>query len=368
MVAPPAFEFAYDTVQDNSWVVFVDRDMVPLGYMHQKGMFRSQIARYRDGIVFADRENYFVTSKTGTRVEPHDAGGMSLHASTPYNLQSEDAFLWLDDGVVDGRYRSTAIAVTPDGSDSIRKIDGLVASFGRCTGVPYAVLSRSFGMNGSDKVHELVEIDMSRDRPDIPKAQEIFDFDGSGGGIPYSCDGSGSLSAYMSDGNAVSEGQLIKSGFWTVSVDNGHTEWSSVAREQAVDSAEHGGILTQYTAPYGANISWPSEDGMRYVDTEGQVSEVRFGLDSVSYSFTMAPDMRDRVVNAVAVGSGANGIAYLTRVDSDGFILLSDGEFIFTDLNSGEEDRRIPTPEWLADLVASDPFAVSDIALLEDLR
>ncbi|GAA4759467.1 hypothetical protein [Gordonia alkaliphila] len=367
MVAPPAFEFAYDTVQDNSWVVFVDRDMTPLGYMHQKGMFRSQIARYRDGIIFADHKNYFVTSKAGTHVEPHDAGGTSLHASTPYDLQSEDAFLWLDDGVVDGRYRSTAIAVSPDSSDSIRKIDGLVVSFGRCAGVPYAVLSRSIGRSGPDKVHELAEIDMARIRPDIPKSQKMFDFDGSGGGIPYSCDGSGQVSTYMSDGNDVSDGQPVKSGFWTASVDDGHSAWSPVPREKAAGSAAHGGIFTQYTAPFGANISWPSGNGMRYVDTEGQVSEIRFGKDFSSYLFTVAPDIRDRVINAVAVGSGSDGIAYLTRVDSDGYILLGDGEFVFTNFDSGEEDRRIPTPEWLANLVASDPFMVSDIALLSDL-
>ncbi|MCK0439743.1 hypothetical protein MUG78_09785 [Gordonia alkaliphila] len=367
MVAPPMFEFSYNTVQDNSWVVFVDRDMTPLGYMHQKGMFRSQIARYRDGIVFADHERYFVTSKAGTRVEPHDAGGMSLRASTPYDLQTEGAFLWLDDGVVDGQYRTTAISVSSAGSVSIRKIDGRIVSFGRCTGIPYAVFFRSFGSAGSDKVHELVEIDMSKNRPDIPKARGIFDFKGSGGGMPYSCDSSGRVSTYMSDGYGVSEGRPIKSGFWTASVDDGRAEWSPVPREQAERSAEHGGLHTQYQAPFGAKISWPSHDGIRYVDTDGQVSEIRFGQDFASYLFAIAPDIQDRRVHAIAVGSGSNSIAYLERVESDGFILLGDGEFVFTDLNSREENRRIPTPEWLANLVASDPFTVSDIALLDDL-
>ncbi len=368
MIAPPAFEFAHDTVQDNSWVVFVDQDMVPLGYMHQKGMFRSQIARYRDGIVFADRESYFVTSREGTRIEPHDAGGISLQASTPYSLESSDSLLWLDDGMVNGKYRSTVIGVSPTGSPSIRKIDGRVVSSGRCQDTPYAVVSREFGKIGSEETYELAEIDMARRQPDRKRAEWRFDTASSGGRIPYSCDKNGQVSTYMSNGNPVSEGESVRSGFWTVNVHKGDAEWVPIPLDLASSSAEHGGVDTQYTAPFGSNTSWQNREGVEYVDSRGQVSMIKNGQTVASYLFTIAPDIRDRDLDAVAVGEGLEGVSYLTRTDSSGSPVSGTGDFVFTNFASGKEIRRIPTPEWLSDLVASDPFVITDIALVGDVE
>ncbi len=367
MVAPPAFEFAYRTVQDNSWVVFVDRDMSPLGYMHQKGMFRSQIVRFRDGIAFADHENYFVTSKTGTQVEAHDAGGMSLQASTPDALDSEDAFLWLDDGVVNGKYRSTAIGISPDGHHVAKKIDGRIASFDRCNKTPYAVIPRDFSEIGSVQTYELAEIDTSEKQPDTTKSKWIFAPSSFGGGLPYSCGKDGQVGVFLSDGDRVSEDQPVGSGFWNVNVENGTSDWHPLPVELAKESAVHGGIYSQYLAPFGANTAWRNSEGAHYVDQDGRVSVIRDGETAAKYLFTLAPDIRDRDLDAVAVGSGTQGLAYFSRTDADGKIGSADGEFVIVDLSSGQEQRRIHTPQWLADLVASDPFSVSDIALLEGI-
>ncbi|MGL4305506.1 MAG: hypothetical protein ACRCSF_05065 [Mycobacteriaceae bacterium] len=370
MVTTPAFETRNGTYLDNSWLVFVDSTMHPLGYLHQKGQFRSQVARFRDGIVFADRQHYSVVTAHGTTTYPHSGKVIGTISQSPHDLATGNAFLLLSGGVQeDGHYQTLGIEVQPDGTATPFSLNGYGGALGQCYGKSYVISTSSVEdyspitkIQSRLQLLEILRVDGHIQYHTISE-WESKSLSPYGNNLPMVCDPqTNSISAYIRGGNRPEPGEPWDAGFYRINLDNGTSEWNTLDQ---IDPNNPGySILTdRHSAPFGANTSWPYNDGVRFINNDAEIVHLPHSSNLGQVQAHLEnPDTQ--LMAAVAIGSEYQGLAFFDQRIIGEEISPANPYFLQFNPVTGATTQRIPAPQWLTELLDGGRFTVNDIAII----
>ncbi len=356
LVGPPAFEFGRDTRDDNSWLVFMDRGFQPMGYVHRKGMFRAQIARYGAGVAFPDRESITTVSASGVTTTPVETKGMVSDTTSARN-HDQNAIIWLDIGIQTGSagYQTAPVQIGPAGRvQAMPVLGGRLASPGQCGGRHLAILELS------DRRYQAIELDNGVVRRG-PEWSGV-DFQ-DGGQVPWTCMGgiarfylSNNIYALPNIGTEVREIDLSTLATRSLGFRNVGTS------EEAFDAA----TACWQSIPASGDAWWRDGSTRAFVTSEGDVMRVRDDGTDVQKLYSLKDTIRGRfLIDGADASSDKTHLMWTEGMTGDGLLDRNGGHFVTIDPRSRRIEPAVtPAPDWLRRLLNEEPGLVQDVAVI----
>ncbi|MXP24351.1 hypothetical protein GIY30_23805 [Gordonia sp. HNM0687] len=342
LVAQPNPEYRNGSAADNSWLVVVDSEFEPLGYIHRAGLFRAAIEKTALGLVFADRQGVYAVDSESVDTTSLDG---KAHGGPTARSVDGSAVLWTDSGVQgdgdDRHFGSVGVFQDSQGTLSRIEIPGRVLSTGFCGGTAYTAAGE-FTTDIADGNFTLYS-----NSAGTPQPQAVAHWTGPTFGDsnfwPVSCGTDGAAAILFDYPTGAAEGSVREMYFW----------------QEQRGELTHTDLDPNINLPSPATSSgssWSEPGGnVGFVTREGSVvsADVR-QLDS---GVTSEP--------LLVLPAGESVLAADTSVPSRALLAVGGSgttSLVQLDIASRREVSR-STPGWLTDLLDG-PYSVTDVQLL----
>ena len=343
MFSPRAFEYKDNTAEDRSWVVFIDEEANPIGYIRQKGIMRSQLAAIPNGITYADSDKYYIV-KDHIQEFPHNKEHMIQDANGSRS-GDRDSYIWVDEGVKpdSSGYFTSTFRVKKDGSTTTQRFPGTVAATGYCQDRYYAVISEVITDDRTaDVENHILYSAAPGDEQLLPQTNWTAKTSSYGRGIPITCRNKNEVNIYLS----VDDGEHgnNNTGIRTYNTVTGYTAWHNIRKPDG--TVAQGADI--YNIPPGSDTSWIQRNSeVCFISSEGFIKTIADPLKFASPEYGLFSNRKHISVRAASVNDGRIGMILVRFEDGKGNFINTEGvSYARYDFSTGKELYRKTKLEW----------------------